>query len=93
VNGGAPWKEHRAGTAVDSNEAFAIEVADERTGWTTRSRRQDEEESKMEGMGQRRYKAWEGLQEVLAELEDDEVDEMVRKLSFPALAALAKQAS
>lgn len=83
TNGRAPWTQYEWADQT-------IAVADSREGWVTRTRAEDLDRSALDEGGQRRYREWEVLDEVLCEM-GDKTSEAVAALSFPVLVTLAEK--
>lgn len=67
ANGGEPWQPYKSGQA----RSETIAVCDDLRGWTTRSVEEDEEVSKEDPWGERRYRAWRALEAAFGALKGD----------------------
>ena len=62
AHGQAPWDEYRVPAGSSDASGAKIAIADDIHGWTTRTLAEDEEISKSDPWGERRYAAWRALE-------------------------------
>jgi carboxylesterase type B len=64
-NGLEPWEEYKLDGTEDEGKIMIIGGSE---GWSLKSRKQDERESKVVEEGERRYKGWEAIADVMRKL-------------------------
>lgn len=66
--GEAPWDEYELNTAQEE-DAEKIMIISSSVGFEQRTRKEDEEKSKLSDEGERRYKQWEVISEIMQDME------------------------